>query len=89
MTLRQLIGSREDSLPPAALLLVAWESSMTPSRPDYTKKTPLQKGGSSYFLIVKSPKSAIFYIHINTLDIIVMLLVGNRSRKKYFYFRPF
>jgi hypothetical protein len=34
---------------------------MTPSRPEYTK-TPPQTGGSSYFLIEKSPKTAFFNI---------------------------
>ncbi len=41
-------------LPPAALLLVAWESYVTPSQPEYTKR-PSRTGGSSYFLIEKSP----------------------------------
>jgi hypothetical protein len=44
-------------LPSAALLLVAWESYMTPSHPEYTK-TPPQTGGSFYFLIEKSPETA-------------------------------
>jgi hypothetical protein len=35
-----------------ALLLVAWESYMTPSRPTYTKIPP-QIGGNSYVLIEK------------------------------------
>ncbi len=42
----------EIPLPPAALLLVAWESYMTPSWPEYTKKIP-KTGGSTYFLIEK------------------------------------
>jgi hypothetical protein len=41
----------------AALLLAALESYMTPSRLEYTKR-PSQTGGSSYFLIEKSPKTA-------------------------------
>jgi hypothetical protein len=32
---------------------------MTPSQPKYTKIPP-QKGGNSYFLIEKSPKTAFF-----------------------------
>jgi hypothetical protein len=47
------------SLSLATLLLVAWESYMTPSRPKSTK-TPPYTGGSFYFLIEKSPKTAIF-----------------------------
>jgi hypothetical protein len=35
--------------------LVAWESFMTPSCPEYTK-TPTQTGGIPYILIEKSPK---------------------------------
>ncbi len=46
--------------PPAALLLVTWESYMTPSWPEYTK-TPLLAGGSSYFLIENCLKQH-FYI---------------------------
>jgi hypothetical protein len=37
------------TLPFAALLLVNWESYMTPVRPEYTK-TLLQRDGSLYFL---------------------------------------
>jgi hypothetical protein len=32
---------------------------MTPSWPEYTKTSP-KKGGSSYYLIEKSPKTAFF-----------------------------
>jgi hypothetical protein len=46
--------------PPVALLLVAWESYMTPSRPGYTKSSP-QTGGCSYYFIEKSPKTTFFY----------------------------
>jgi hypothetical protein len=40
-------------VPPAALLLVAWELYMTPSRSEYTKRSP-QTGGSSYFYLLKN-----------------------------------
>jgi hypothetical protein len=52
-------------LPPVTLLLVTWESYMIPSWPEYTE-TPPKTGGSSYFLIEKSPKTA-FYHFINTV----------------------
>jgi hypothetical protein len=47
------------SLHPTAVLLVARESYLTPSRPEYTK-TPPQTGGSLYFLIEKPHKTAFF-----------------------------
>jgi hypothetical protein len=46
-------------LPSAALLLVALKSYMTFIRPEYTK-TPPQTGGTFYFFIEKSSKTAIF-----------------------------
>jgi hypothetical protein len=46
---------------PAALLLVAWGSYMTPSQPEYTKTQP-QTGGSSYFLIENRLKQHFFFI---------------------------
>jgi hypothetical protein len=52
---RLLVGA--PPLPPASLLLVVWESYMTPSRPEYTKMPP-KIGRSSYFLIEKWPKRA-------------------------------
>jgi hypothetical protein len=56
MTPRRPIGSLDDSLPkpllPCALLLIAWESDMTPMWPEYTK-TPPQTDGYSYFFIEK------------------------------------
>ncbi len=42
--------------PLGALLLVAWESYKPPSRPEYTKTTPLT-GGCYYFLFIKSPNA--------------------------------
>jgi hypothetical protein len=47
------------TLPPFALLLVAWKSYMTPSQQEYTK-TPPKNGRSSYLLIEKSPKTVFF-----------------------------
>jgi hypothetical protein len=46
-------------LPPTTLLLVAWESDMTPSLSEYIK-TLQQTGGSFYILIGKLPKTAFF-----------------------------
>jgi hypothetical protein len=43
----------------APLLLVDWESYITSSQPKDTKIPPYT-GGSSYFLIEKSPKTAFF-----------------------------
>jgi hypothetical protein len=54
------------SFPLAALLLVALESYMTPSRQEYIK-TPTQTGGSSYFLIEKSPEKAFFIKTFNNI----------------------
>jgi hypothetical protein len=44
---------------PSTLLLVVWESYMTPNRPEYTK-TPPQTSGCSFLLIEKSPKTTFF-----------------------------
>jgi hypothetical protein len=46
---------------PGTLLLVVWESYMTPNWPEYTK-TPPQTSGCSYLLIEKSPKTKFLYI---------------------------
>jgi hypothetical protein len=56
---------------PASLLLPR-ESYMTPSRPKYTKIQP-NKGGSSYFLSEKSPKTAFFLMKTFKKDIILIL----------------
>ncbi len=47
----------QNPLHPAALLLIAWESFMTPSWLEYTK-TPPQTGGGFHFLIKKSHETA-------------------------------
>jgi hypothetical protein len=47
--------------PCSALLLVSWESYMTPSWPKFTKIPP-ETSGYSYFLIDKSPKRTFFII---------------------------
>jgi hypothetical protein len=47
------------ALPPFALLLVAWESYMTPSQQENTKTLP-KNGRSSYLLIEKLPKTVFF-----------------------------
>jgi hypothetical protein len=59
----QPIGSREDYLesPLSRRVHCIGRSYLTPSRPEFTKIPP-QKGGSSNFLIEKSPKTAYFYI---------------------------
>jgi hypothetical protein len=63
VTPRRPTGSREgfcENPPfPAALLLAAWESFMTPSQLKNIKIPP-KKGGSSYCFIKKSPKTAFF-----------------------------
>jgi hypothetical protein len=45
--------------PSSALLLVFWESYITPSQLEYTKMPP-ETGVFSYFLIEKSPKTTFF-----------------------------
>jgi hypothetical protein len=44
-----------------ALLLVAWESYMTPTQPEY-KKIPPETGLCCYFLIEKSPETMFLVI---------------------------
>jgi hypothetical protein len=51
---------------------------MTPSWPEYTKSPP-QTGGSSYFLIEKSPNTAFFNKNLYQ-DIVLKHFVRNRYR---------
>jgi hypothetical protein len=64
-----------------ALLLVAWEIYMTPSRPEDTKMPP-ETGGGSYFLIENRLKQC--FLDKNLLqDIILKHFVRKRSRVIY------
>jgi hypothetical protein len=56
-TNRKQRGLPVKALSPTALLLVAWESHMTPSWQEYTK-TPPETRESTYFFTDKSPKRA-------------------------------
>jgi hypothetical protein len=68
---------------PVGSLAVIYDS----HQPEYIKIPP-QTGGSSYFLIEKSPKTAFF--KYENLLIILIHFVRKRSRiKRIFYFRPF
>jgi hypothetical protein len=53
------------SIHPCALLLVAWESYMTPSWLEYTK-TPQHTVGCFYFFIEKFTESSFYYIKPKT-----------------------
>jgi hypothetical protein len=60
----QATNGKQGGLPvkapsPGALILVAWESYITPSWPECTK-TPTSTGGSTYILIEKSTRNTFF-----------------------------
>ncbi len=68
---------------PGALVLVAWESYMTPSWPEYTK-TPPQRGLYAYFLIENCLKQHFYIKTINSYTVSLIHFERNRSRLKIF-----